>query len=74
MRQSKKKQLPEPCVQFMNRRKPKLAGPVAFDKNLKYEGSLKVLHLPAMNSSVVEASTGAGKYEATQSGPGFPQP
>lgn len=34
-----------------------------------YEGPLNITHIPATNLGVVEASTGGGKYEATQSGP-----
>jgi hypothetical protein len=30
---------------------------------------MKVLHLEATNTAVVEASTGGGKYDASQSGP-----
>jgi len=53
----------------MNRRKKKLSEPLEFDKNFKHDGPLLIVHLPAFNQTVAEASTGGGKYEATQSGP-----
>jgi hypothetical protein len=40
------------------------------EEYFKKRGTIvKVLHLPATNQAVVEASTGGGKYEASQSGP-----